>query len=104
MTRLGEKKKTGNKWLSLVSIIVICVLLNLLGARLNDFLGLPLYLDNIGTVLSALLGGYIPCITVGFLSNVVNSFFNSVSVYYCVISVLIASLRSLSLIVCAVSV
>ena len=91
MTRLGEKKKTGNKWLSLVSIIVICVLLNLLGARLNDFLGLPLYLDNIGTVLSALLGGYIPCITVGFLSNIVNSFFNSVSVYYCVISVLIAS-------------
>ena len=32
-------------------------------------------------ILSALLGGYIPCVTVGFLSNVINGFFNSFSTY-----------------------
>lgn len=89
MTTLN-KKKTGNKWLSLLYIIVICIALNLLGARLNDLLGLPLYLDNIGTVMAALLGGYIPCVTVGFLSNIINSIFSSYSLYYCVITVLIA--------------
>ena len=89
MTKLNNTKK-GSKWLSLVYIIIICVLLNLLGARLNSLIGLPLYIDNIGTILSALLGGYIPCVTVGFLSNVINGLFNSTSVYYCVITVLIA--------------
>ncbi len=89
MTNLKNKRK-GKKWLSLIYIIVICVLLNILGVKLNDLLGLPLYLDSIGTILAALLGGYIPCITVGFLSNVISGFFNSVSTYYCVISILIA--------------
>ena len=89
MTNLKNKHK-GKKWLSLIYIIVICVLLNILGVKLNDLLGLPLYLDSIGTILAALLGGYIPCITVGFLSNVISGFFNSVSTYYCVISILIS--------------
>ena len=90
MTRLDKKQKQGWKWLSLFNIIIICVLLNFFGARLNDLLGLPLFIDNIGTILSALLGGYIPCVTVGFLSNIVNAVFNSDSIYYSVITIFIA--------------
>ena len=89
MTKIKKQNK-GKKWLSLLYIIVICVLLNILGTKVNEFFGLPLYLDNIGTILAALLGGYIPCVTVGFLSNIISGIFNSVSIYYCVITVLIA--------------
>ena len=85
-----NKKRTGKKWLSLVCVILICIFLNILGSKLNELIGLPLYLDNIGTILSALLGGYIPCITVGFLTNIVNGFFSEYSTFYCVISVFIA--------------
>ena len=89
MTKLKNRRK-GKKWLSLIYIIVICVLLNILGARLSGIFGWAIYLDNIGTILAALLGGYIPCVTVGFLSNIISGFFNGVSTYYCVITVLIA--------------
>ena len=52
--------------------------------------GLPLFVDDIGTVLAAVLGGYIPCITVGFLSNIIGGLSDSYTTYYCIISVLIA--------------
>ena len=75
---------------SLFGVIVIGVLLNILGIKLNGVLGLPFYLDNVGTILSAMVGGYIPCITVGFFTNIINGFSSPSSIYYCVISVLIA--------------
>lgn len=75
---------------SLFGVIVIGVLLNILGIKLNGVLGLPFYLDNVGTILSAMAGGYIPCITVGFFTNIINGFSSPSSIYYCVISVLIA--------------
>ena len=85
------KQRTVTTWLTLAAVVAFCVLLNLLGTKLNAALGLPLYLDNIGTVLSALLGGYIPCITVAFLTNIIGGMFDSNTMYYCVISVFIAA-------------
>ena len=82
-----ESWKTG---LSLVGIIVIGILLNIFGSKLNGALGSPLFIDNIGTLLSALLGGYIPCITVGFFTNIISGLSDSFTMYYCIISVLIA--------------
>ena len=84
------RKKSWNTAITLLSVIAAGVLLNLLGIQLNSLLGLPLYLDNVGTILSAVMGGYIPCITVGFLTNIINGFSSSYSIYYCVISVFIA--------------
>ncbi|MGX8729261.1 MAG: hypothetical protein ACSW75_06805, partial [Lachnospiraceae bacterium] len=80
----------GTTFLTLFGLIAVGILLNLLGNRVNVALGLPLYLDNIGTIFSALLGGYIPCITVGFLTNIILGIADSYTTYYCVISVLIA--------------
>jgi len=85
--------KTKSSWktgVTLVCIIISGTLLNLLGTRLNAALGLPLFIDAIGTVLAAVLGGYIPCITVGFLSNIIGGLPDSYTTYYCIISVLIA--------------
>ncbi len=84
-------KRAASAWLSLLGVIVAGVALNLIGKNINTLLGLPLFLDNIGTLLSALAGGYIPCITVGFLTNIVGGFTDSFTIYYCVISVLIAA-------------
>lgn len=85
-----KRNNNKNTWLSLIVLILACLVLNNLGTRLNHIVGMPLYLDNIGTILAALLGGYIPCITVGFLSNIIAGIDSPDSVYYCVISVLIA--------------
>ena len=90
---MSSNMKSKSSWksgASLLGVIFFGVLLNILGTRLNQMLGLPLYIDDIGTILSAMLGGYIPCITVGFFSNIINSLSDSYSMYYCVISVLIA--------------
>ena len=84
------KNKSWRSGVSLVCVIVVGILLNILGTRLNAMLGLPLFIDDIGTILSAMVGGYIPCITVGFFSNIINGLSDSYSIYYCIISVLIA--------------
>ena len=75
---------------SLLCVIAAGILLNILGTKLNALLGLPLYIDDIGTILSAVLGGYIPCITVGFFTNIIVGFSDPYTTYYCVISVFIA--------------
>ena len=63
---------------------------NVLGARIVSLLGLPLYLDSQGTVFAAAVGGWLPGIVVGYLSNLCNSIYDPVSVFYCLINVLLA--------------
>ncbi len=76
--------------ISLLCVVAAGILLNILGTKLNALIGLPLFIDDIGTILSAVLGGYIPCITVGFFTNIILGFFNAYTTYYCIISVFIA--------------
>ncbi len=90
MNRLKAKKQTGMV-VSLICVTAACVALNLIGKSVNEMIGTPLFIDNIGTLLSALLGGYIPCITVGFLTNIIGGFTSEYTAYYCVISVFIAA-------------
>lgn len=66
------------------------VLLNLAGSRLANGLGLPIFLDCLGTALAAVVGGYLPGIVVGLLTNFINSVFDPTSVYYGTLNVLIA--------------
>lgn len=76
--------------LMLLLTVVIGVGLNFLGSLLNTLLGLPLYLDNVGTLISAMTGGVVPGITVGFFSNLINGLNDPNSTYYSVITILIA--------------
>ena len=91
-TTRTEKKHAGSMYLILLCII--CILLNVGGAQLATHLHLPLYLDNIGTVLAGTLGGFIPGIVVGFSSNMINGLMNSDSFYYAVLTIIIALLSS----------
>ena len=72
---------------------LFCVLgtgLNMACSALVSVLGLPLYLDTVGTVVVAVSGGYLPGVIVGFLTNILKSFSDSSSLYYGVLNVLIA--------------
>ena len=71
-----------------------CLVLNFLGVQLAGALQTSLYLDNVGTILSAVLGGPLAGIVVGYLSNLINSIGNPITAYYASISVLIAILAS----------
>lgn len=70
------------------------ILLNFLGARLVLALGLPIYLDCLGTFLTAAIGGYLPGMIVGYLTNLLLGINDPITIYYGLISVLIAAFVS----------
>lgn len=74
----------------LLSLCLGGLLINFVGVQLARYFHLPLYLDNIGSALAAALGGYIPGIIVGFLTNLVNGIFDFETTYYASLTVLIA--------------
>ena len=74
----------------LVFLCAVGLLINFLTVHIVRALNLPLYLDNIGSALAAALGGYIPGIIVGFLTNLINGIGDVETVYYGSITVLIA--------------
>ena len=88
------------RWSQRKHALILCavgLLINFLGAKLA--LSVPLrlfgveiklYLDNIGSALAAALGGYIPGIVVGFLTNLVNGIGDINTTYYGSLTVLIA--------------
>ena len=57
-------------------------------------LGLPLYMDTIGTISVAAVSGMLPGVIVAVISNMICSAFNSHALYYSIINVLIAILTS----------
>ena len=66
--------------------IAVNLLLSALAAKLE----LPLYLDTVGSITVAVLGGSLPGVIVGFATNVFKSISDSSALYYGVLNVLIA--------------
>ncbi|MBO4910857.1 MAG: HD domain-containing protein [Lachnospiraceae bacterium] len=80
-----------------ITALLVCILgivLNITLGQLVSLFGLPLYLDTVGTITVAVLGGYLPGVFVGFITNIIKSFFDSSSLYYGVLNVLIAVLAA----------
>ena len=74
-------------------MLLLCAVgvgVNLLGSKIALSANLPLFLDAVGTVLTAALGGYIPGIIVGLLTNAINGLADSATFYYAVLNVMIA--------------
>ncbi len=67
------------------------IAINFILPRTAALLNLPLYLDNVGTLLAAILGGYLPGIFVGYLNNIINMRGNPGNAYYVVLSTMIAA-------------
>ncbi|MBR4758817.1 MAG: HD domain-containing protein [Lachnospiraceae bacterium] len=83
----------GKKGIRISELIILCivgVLINLLGGWAATKTGIPLYLDTIGTVLTAVFGGYLPAVLVGLCSNLLKTLFDATSIYYAFLNVLMA--------------
>ena len=86
-----SKKRTGQE--KAIWGILLCaagVGFNLLGAGIAQKTSIPLFLDAIGTVFTAALGGYLPGILVGLVTNLLKGIFDPSAVYYGILNVLIA--------------
>ena len=79
---------------NILLLMLVGLLLNVIPAKLAIFFGIPLFLDSLGTVLTAMLGGYLPAVIVGFGVNAINGIAEPVAMYYGVLSVLIATLAT----------
>ena len=90
-----ERKKSLRK--QVLKMLILCVIgisINLFGSFIVKLFGWPIYLDSIGTVLIAVMSGYLPGIIVGLFTNMIKGFFNTQEVYYAVVNVLIAVIAS----------
>lgn len=91
MTLSGDNKKLRRKNMTGYALLcAVCILLNLIPAWLVKILGLPLWMDTIGTILAAIIGGYLPGIFVGFVTNLLKGFTDTTSIYYAALNVLIS--------------
>ena len=88
MNRNGRKidKATRNRIISVVGGIGLNVFLAFLATHFE----LPLYMDCIGTIGVAYIGGILPGMIVGVATNFLCGFFNDYAIYYVFISILIA--------------
>ena len=65
----------------------VCVAMNIVLGIITSALGIPLYLDTLGTVLSAALLGPVPGMIVGALSNIITGLMYSVSdIPFCIVN------------------
>ena len=79
--RSGPVRRRKAPWFSLM-LVPAGIALNMLVSKAAAALGLPLYLDTLGTVLAAVLGGYLPGILTGYLTNLLNGFSDVTNIYY----------------------
>ena len=83
-----------HRFLTCLLTILAGVALNLLLRRIAAIAGLPLYVDCVGTVITAILGGYLPGMIVGYLTNLLLWIWDDSALYYAVINVLIAAVAA----------
>ena len=88
----NEVKSDGffKRYLKPILFYLLFVLVNIALNRLVNYFHLPLFLDSIGTILAAILGGYLPGIIVGYTTNLINCTSAPSTAYYAILSVLIA--------------
>ncbi|MBR4642291.1 MAG: diguanylate cyclase [Selenomonadaceae bacterium] len=77
-------------FLKLMATCAAGMLLNVIGIIIAKNFHLPIYLDTIGTIFIAVLGGYVPGIAVGFFTNLFGALFDSEEIYYGFVSILLA--------------
>lgn len=78
-----------------ITALLFCIagiMTNLLLSYLVTEAGLPLYLDTVGTVVVAIVGGYLPGVLVGFSTNLIKTVSDPTAIYYGILNVLIALL------------
>lgn len=88
----GKRRPILISFLLCVAGIILNIALNHIAAALH----IPLYVDSVGTVLTAVLGGYLPGMLTGFLTNMFLWLISGddTTIFYGVINVMIAAAAS----------
>ncbi len=79
-----------------MSMIILGVIINRVLNGINGHFGWPLYLDCIGTMFIAALGGTFPGMMVGFITNMIGGISDTSTFYYGTINVLIALIAGMA--------
>lgn len=78
----------------LLIFVVIGTIINICGAIFTTYFNIPLYLDAIGTIFVAILGGGLPAIITGMLCSIIFNQFVFGYLYFSIINVFIALITS----------
>ena len=78
-------KKNKNR-IKRVITVIIGIIINCVLGFITYKTGLPLYMDTVGTIGATMIGGALPGIVVGVLSNIVCGCFNNFSMYFSLVS------------------
>ena len=92
--KMGSIKRKSKSIGLRVVIIALGVAINLGLYAIAKRLGIGLYLDSIGTILTAMFGGLLPAVFVGFITNAIGIALSPVKVYFGIINVMVAVLAS----------
>ncbi len=77
-----------------IILVVLGVAINRLISTIAGTFGIPLYLDSIGTMFAAVVGGVCPGMFVGFITNMLGGLSDTSTFYYGTINVLIAGIAA----------
>ncbi|MBO4436199.1 MAG: HD domain-containing protein [Fibrobacter sp.] len=72
-----------------LGLILAAFLINIIFSKIALALELPVFLDCLGTILAAMLGGTFPAVIAGFCSNAFNGISDLTTLYYGIINILI---------------
>ena len=84
-----KEKGAGKSPAKTMLLVFGCVFVNFIGKRVADALGLPLWLDSLGTVFAAYVLGPVSGAIVGCTGNIIYSFWESSSLIYGITSIFI---------------
>ncbi len=90
---IGKQKSQPalEKYSAFLGLIISCVFINFIGSFITNSLDLPVYMDLIGTMIAAMLGGSIPGILVGLISPLITTVTSDpMAISYTMLNVLIA--------------
>ncbi len=88
--RVNMNKDWHKKPVAILCLCMVGILLDMVGKQIAVYFELPLYIDSIGYLGTAMVGAYLPGIVVGYFSNLLTGLSDITNAYYGIISVLIA--------------
>ena len=85
-----------NKKVDILAFCGVCVALNIVLGIITSAIGIPLYLDTLGTMLTAVIIGPVPAMIVGALSNIITGLiFNPTDIPFFIVNVAVGLITGL---------
>ena len=84
-----DKKIIDKRFFNIFLITLVSLLINIILSRAALYFKLPVFLDSVGTLLAAMLGGNLAAVTAGFFVNLINGVSDFTLIFYGIINILV---------------